>query len=150
MEKEYWDDDEVRSHISEWAVWAILDRSTELELILLKGHLLIEAILDSTLLRSKKLDCSKYSFFRKVRVLESIQKNEAGKIDLIVDSLKQLNQMRNKLAHEFGFRVEMAGLDLWAQNILNNLEGEKFTNHTYRTKIVHAFSTIIYHISQIK
>lgn len=144
------EDDKLLSHLIEWAVWAKLDRSTELELILLKGHLLLEGILDSTLSRSKQLDCSKYSFYRKVQILDTVKTMEFEKINLIVDSLKQLNQMRNKLAHEFGFKIEMGGLDKWAKNILDNLEGEKFTNHTYRTKIVHAFSTMAYHISLIK
>lgn len=143
------EDDKLLSDLLEWAVWATLDRSTELELILLKGHLLIEGVLDSKLSDSKQLDCSKYSFYRKVQALESVKTSEPENINFIVDSLKQLNQMRNKLAHEFGFEIEKAGLDKWAKNILDNLEGEKFTNHTFRTKIVHAFSTIVYHISQI-
>ena len=50
----------------EWAVWGHLDSKTDLELLLLKGHLLLEVILDTTLERNNIKDYNNYSFYRKL------------------------------------------------------------------------------------
>ena len=50
----------------EWAVWGHLGTQTDLELILLKGHLLLEPILEIVLKRNNFQDIENYSFYKKL------------------------------------------------------------------------------------
>tara|TARA_R110002072_G_scaffold35506_3_gene105052 strand:+ start:1298 stop:1732 length:435 start_codon:yes stop_codon:yes gene_type:complete len=126
----------------EWAVWGHLDSKTDLELILLKGHLLLETVLETSLSRCKINKSEDYSFYKKIKAFETIKFKETEKHKFIVRSLNKINRLRNNLAHEFHFDIKNGELELWSGDILENLEGEKFTRFTYRTKIVHAFSII--------
>jgi len=126
----------------EWAVWGHLDSTTDIELILLKGHLLLETVLETSLNRSDINKSEDYSFYKKIKVFENIEFKETEKHKFIVSSLKKVNKLRNNLAHEFHFDIKNGELKLWSAEILENLKGEKFTRFTYRTKIVHAFSII--------
>ena len=128
--------------LMEWAVWGHLDSETDLELVLLKGHLLLELILGTILSRNNIPNYEDFSFHKKIIELEKINMNDNDKKDFIVSSLKEINKLRNKLAHEFEFEIDKGGLEIMASNILDNLRGRKFTKYTYRTKIVHSFSTI--------
>jgi len=133
----------------EWAVWGHLDNKTDLELILLKGHLLLDYIIDTTLERNNITDYKSYSFFRKVKILEQIDFQNSKQKDFIISSLLTLNRLRNKIAHEFHFDIENGEFELWSLEILKNLEGTKFTKHTFRTKIVHSFSIISKNILEL-
>ena len=128
--------------IVEWAVWGHLSSETDLELILLKGHLLIEMVMDTALGRNKILNYKNYSFYKKISILETIDFKDGDKKKLIISSLKTLNNMRNKLAHEFHFDISNGEFEQWASIILENLQGIKFSKYTYRTKIVHSFSAL--------
>lgn len=133
----------------EWAVWGHLDSKTDLELILLKGHLLIEMVIDTTLGRSSIDNYKNYSFYKKISVLENIDFKENHKKKLIISSLKVLNNLRNKLAHEFQFDINNGKFEQWASIILENMDGVKFSKYTYRTKIVHSFSVLSINILKL-
>ncbi len=126
----------------EWVVWGHLDSKNDLELILLKGHLLLETALETSLSRCEINKFEDYSFYKKIKAFENIKFKENEKHKFIVCSLKKINRLRNNLAHEFQFDIKNGELELWSADILGNLEGEKYTRFTYRTKIVHAFSII--------
>tara|TARA_B110000967_G_C18884655_1_gene563216 strand:- start:123 stop:569 length:447 start_codon:yes stop_codon:yes gene_type:complete len=134
----------------EWTVWAHLDSKTDLELILLKGHLLVETILETVLKRNNILDCENYSFYRKITSLETFEVENKLKKDFIIASLRGINRMRNNLAHELHFDIGNGDFEIWTSNILQNLKGEKFTKYTYRTKIVHSFSVLSKNILEIE
>lgn len=136
--------------LAEWAVWAHLDSETNLELILLKGHLLIETILEAVLLKNNIGQDDNFSFYRKTNELEKISFRETIKKDVIINSLKEVNRLRNKLAHEFNFEISSGDLELWGKNILDNLKGTKHTKFTQRTKIVHAFSILAINILELQ
>lgn len=126
----------------EWAIWGHLDSKTDLELILLKGHLLLETVLETSLNRCDINKSEDYSFYKKIKAFESIDFKETEKHKFIISSLKKVNSLRNNLAHEFGFNIKNGEFELWSAEILGNLDGEKYTRFTYRTKVVHAFSVI--------
>jgi uncharacterized protein YutE (UPF0331/DUF86 family) len=128
--------------LAEWAVWATLDSKTDVELILLKGHLWLELVLDITLERNSDRNYKNYSFYKKVCTLEKIDVQDKETFNIIITALKEVNQLRNKLAHEPHFEIGNGELQSWSANVLENLKGKKFTRHTYRTKIVHSFSVI--------
>ncbi len=136
--------------IVEWAVWANLDTKTDLELILLKGHLLLEFILDIKLERSNILDYKEYSFYRKILNLKNIDFEDNVKKDYIISCLQTINKIRNKLAHELHFNIGNGELEIWSSNILVKFKGEKFTKYTFRTKIVHSFSILSKNILELK
>lgn len=133
----------------EWAVWGHLDSKTDLELLLLKGHLLMEVILDTTLSRNDVSDYKNYSFHRKIITLENLQLKDKAKKEFIISSLKDLNRLRNKVAHEFHSEIDNGEFQLWSSNILEKLKGKKFTKYTFRTKIVHSFSILAKNILEL-
>ena len=126
----------------EWAVWGHLDSKTDLELILLKGHLLMEVVLNSTINRRQVASVADMTFYRKILALEQTGGKRGSKHEMIIASLKELNQLRNKLAHEFHFDFADGSLHNWSENIHMHCHGEKFTRYTFRTRIVHSFSIL--------
>ena len=127
----------------EWAIWGNLHSKSNIELILLKGHLYMELSLNICLSRNNLDYSENFSFYRKIKLLENIKLQDEIRKDFLVTSLRELNQMRNSLAHEVHFDLEEDGkFELWSDNIQNNLKGEKYSRFTYRTKIVHSFSTL--------
>lgn len=133
----------------EWAVWGHLSSKKDIELILLKGHLMLETALEITLSRNNKKN-DDYSFYRKITILENdIITNSPGK-QFIINSLKEINSMRNKLAHEFFYDDLNTKLEKWSDSILNNLKGKKFSRFTHRTKIIHSFSILTVNLLKIK
>tara|TARA_R110002049_G_scaffold308784_1_gene514075 strand:- start:343 stop:807 length:465 start_codon:yes stop_codon:yes gene_type:complete len=135
--------------LMEWAVWGHLDSRTDLELILLKGHLLIEQILDGKLNRCGIENRKSLSFYGKILAIEKLDFEQTEKKKIILNALKKLNKLRNNLAHDYKFDLNNGELELWAKGILKNLNGEKYTRFTFRTKIVHAFSTLTINILEL-
>lgn len=133
--------------VLEWSVWANLDSCENLELTLLKGHLILELIMDS-ILSSKNASYSELSFFRKVKVIKGEFENASNKP--IFHYLLELNNLRNKLAHEYNFKVESGELQRWADSVLSTNMGMKYTKFTYRTKIVHGFSSLAYSLASLE
>lgn len=120
-----------------WSVWAHLDNEKNLELILLKGHITIELLLDGLLDDRGNKRFSNYSFSRKVAELERLYIDAT-----IIAHLRELNKIRNKLAHEFSFDIYEGELARWSESVLCSFPYRKYSKFTYRTKIVHAFSAL--------
>ncbi len=133
----------------ELAVWGHLDSKTDLELILLKGHLIIEHILEIKLSRCRIENKKTFSFYNKILALDKINFEQSEKKKIILSSLLKLNKLRNNLAHDFYFDLNNGEFENWAKNVLENMNGEKYTQYTYRTKIVHAFSTLTINILEL-
>lgn len=134
----------------EWVVFGHLNRITNLELILLKGHLLIETILEIVLKRYTDTAVENNSFYRKILILKSIDFQDETRKEFIVLSLKKINRLRNKIAHEFLFDIANKEFEIWALNIFQNLKGEKFSKYTFRSKIIHAFSILTNNMLALK
>ncbi len=136
--------------LAEWAVWGHLADKKDLETVLLKGHLLLEPVLNTALSRGGITDCINFSFYRKVSLLKTINSNDRKKQEAISILLEELNLLRNKLAHEALFDVnDNDELKSWSEKVLSQFEGEKFSKYTYRTRIIHSFSTIAKSILEI-
>jgi len=127
----------------EWLVWGSLEPKTDLELILLKGHLLLEKVIETVLNRYGIREIENYSFYKKIIELKKVVPHEIKNKDLIIESLIILNRLRNKLAHELDYEVENDDdFAEWFTNILASLKGRKWCKYTHRTKIVHSFSVL--------
>lgn len=126
----------------EWAVWANLDKNQDLELILLRGHLILELFIDSLL---ENDGCKKYknlSFYSKVNLLTNIADNKVVDFDSIKTYLLSINNLRNKFAHEWGFDICESEIEVWSKGVISAFEAEKFSKYTYRTIVIHAFSLL--------
>ncbi|EGR1221068.1 TPA: hypothetical protein ACMDT1_002100 [Vibrio parahaemolyticus] len=114
----------------EFGVWNRLETVREQELILLKGHLILDVALT-------ELYGDKLSFYGKANKLSQ---NEERRI--CAQMLLEINSIRNKLAHEFFFYAIESGLLEWAEGVLVKIEFTKYSKMTNRTKIIHAFSAL--------
>ena len=108
-----------------------LDDYKDAQLILLKGHLMLEVLL-SEVVQDKEL-----SFYGKTNKFNNLFNSK-----FLSDSLLELNGIRNKLAHSWDFKVEESGLLEWSDTILNNIKYEDSFRRTERTKIVHAMTAL--------
>jgi hypothetical protein len=135
--------------IAEWAVWGSLDDKRDLEIILLKGHLLLEMILGLILSRNGFYNCNDYSFYRKIGLLSTLNAIEKDNLAKVIIALTEINTLRNKLAHEVLFQVDDSSFSNWAIEVLSNFKGTKYTKYTRRTKIIHAFSILSKEILEI-
>lgn len=123
----------------ELAVWGNLDRYSDYSLILLNGHILLEKVLEIVLDRLGVTDIENQSFHSKVIRLKNLLKDSSQK-ESIIQSLTELNRLRNKLAHEFKFDIKNGEFEIWSDNVHSKFNGEKYTKFTSRTKVVHSFS----------
>ncbi len=128
--------------VFEWTVWANLDKKRDIELILLKGHLILEGFVESLLCNGNLEQFVSSSFFKKVSVLNHLQGCNLENVEIIKHYLFALNKIRNSFAHEWSFSISESGLEYWSQEVLSAFSGEKFSKYTYRTKIIHAFSAL--------
>lgn len=127
--------------VLEWSVWASLDKHKDAELVLLKGHLILEVFIDNFLKNNTSENINKLSFYGKVKKLEKIC-STVGFESRLVEYLFELNAIRNKFAHEWQFSTKSSGMDIWAKNVLSRVSATKYTRFTPRTKIVHSFSAL--------
>ena len=132
--------------ILEWAVWANLDRHKDVELALLKGHLIIEVLvngaIDKHLSKGQHISSLNLQFAKKIHLLYLLSKDSSPKAKDAHDLLLRLNAIRNKLAHDFEFEHEDSNLAQWAEEVLAKLPVNKMTRYTYRTRIAHAFAAL--------
>ncbi|WP_134356001.1 hypothetical protein [Flavobacterium psychrophilum] len=149
-DKDKLSDSEKLDFFYEWAVWGHLSSKKDLDSILLKGHLMLETAIERMLSRNKISFNENDSFFRKLTLLEQNLTNKNTEVYFIINSLKKVNLMRNKLAHEVNYTELDNDIENWSKNIMKNLKGEKFSKFTYRTRIVHSFSILTINLLRIK
>jgi len=132
------------TQLIEWATWQDLDKYQSFELILLKGHLQIEMFLGVCLRSRAKLIESKIfnlSFHGKLLKLGAIDCTD-GKLSMLLEFARELNRMRNRLAHEaFAERIDIDLLN-WAHDVLDKIPAQRFQKRTNRTIITHAMSSL--------
>lgn len=133
---------EDHTKVMEWVVWANLDKNKDLELILLKGHLILEIFLDNLLKNGSQENHKKLNFFGKVNILSKVMGSETVEIETIKNHLLSINNIRNKFAHEWSFKIHESKIEKWSVDVLSTFKGEKFSKFTYRTKVIHAFSSL--------
>ena len=133
----------------DWAVWANLDRHRDVELILLKGHLFLEIFLASALsLRTSLTEpqIKSLSFSAKARALAEAD----AQLSKVMEHVRSLNKLRNKLAHE-PFPDELqTELKIWSEQVLSSCSIQKHQKYTSRTKITQAIAALarkIYELS---
>jgi hypothetical protein len=127
----------------DWAVWANLDRHRDTELILLKGHLLLEVMISEGLSARLSLtepQIRKLSFREKLKALAALAETDQALAEAL-KFLGQLNRLRNKLAHEPFPELETE-LATWSDQVLRVFLTRKHQRYTPRTKITQAISAL--------
>jgi len=139
------------SQLMEWAVWAHLDSQKNIELVLLKGHLMLEVMVNSALSSHFKQGSASdlgLSFHKKVELLERFRAKGDPMFSKVKQAIFQVNRIRNRLAHNWQFESQEE-LSTWAESVLAEFPCEKFTRFTFRTRIVHAFATLAREVSEL-
>lgn len=100
-----------------------LHRDDEIELLLLKGHLILEQALNAQLSlhipNKKSLDGLNLMFSKKLDLLVALEGGDPIKLIDSVKHLKEINRIRNKLAHQLEFKCHHKELKTWACAVLN-------------------------------
>ena len=115
----------------EHSVFYTLITYENIEMIILKGHLTLE------LLMSRIIPNKNVSFYGKSLIIQKIDE-----LEFEGSMLLELNMIRNNLAHNYEFKLEESGIIEWSNKIITKLEHTKFSRHTKKTKIAHAFSAL--------
>ncbi|URI10046.1 hypothetical protein MW290_31420 [Aquincola tertiaricarbonis] len=122
-----------------------MDEVTDTELILLKGHLLLESVIDQSLghlVRRDGVDSLNISFAKKLQLLRLLHDMDHEQFLKIQAFTLQVNRLRNKLAHELNFDSSASEFERWANAVLDAFPATKISKYTFRTKIVHAFASL--------
>lgn len=133
------------SKIIEWSVGVQLDRIKEIQFILLKGHLMLEVAVNHAihiLCDHRKYKIRDLSFHRKLQILENQQTNARSDLTRAIVHLRNLNLLRNRLAHELQFVDGTDALGRWSEVVLAEFPGTKVTRNTFRTKIIRAIGAL--------
>lgn len=133
----------IPTPLIDWAVWSSLDRYRNAELILLKGHLMLEVMLSEVLRMRLSLtdqQIRKLSFHEKLNALTVVAETDKS-LTKALEFLRLLNKLRNILAHELFPKFE-PDLAAWSDQVLHVFKSSKYQRHTSRTKITQAISAL--------
>lgn len=129
----------------ECITWASLDRHQSSELIVLKGQLILELMLDIRLGMSGTISAkalSDISFSKKITLFSQSLLPTDKENQEIYKFCIELNKLRNRLAHEVSFTNCDSELEGWAKLVLNSLPSTKFQKYTKRTMATQAIAAL--------
>jgi len=115
----------------------------DIELMLLKGHLILEQVLNELLIlyfnNRKNLENLNLMFSKKLELLVGLKGPLTGmKADMA--HLKEINRIRNKLAHQLEFDEYHTDLKKWACGVIGNVPKTIDRKSTYLNTVRHAFT----------
>jgi hypothetical protein len=127
--------------ILEIAVEIKLKEYQEMEMILLKGHLILEQTINQ-LIKKYVNDVNPFEsmnlmFAKKILILQALIGDNFKDIFL---HLKELNRIRNKVAHELFFAKYHDDLKKWACNVNGHTPKTINTKRTYKNQVIKAFA----------
>ena len=105
--------DYIERHIAE---------QDEVELLLLKGHLVLEQAINARLFMhmssEKQLIDMNLMFGKKVDLLVALEGRRPIESVDVITHLRVINKIRNKLAHHLDFESHYTELEKWAKSVL--------------------------------
>ncbi len=115
----------------------------DMEIILLKGHLVLEQLLNQLIhahqLDAKRIDSMNLMFSKTLELAMAID----GR--LLKDKyphLKEINRIRNKVSHELFFSEFHDDLKKWSSDVLGYTPKTINTKRTYKNHVIKAFSLL--------
>lgn len=131
----------IPEEVLEYSVTVKLKEYSDMEMILLKGHLVLEQILHQFIsahqLDSKRVDAMNLMFSKTLELAMAI---DANSIVEKYPHLKEINRIRNKIAHELLFDDYHEDLKKWASNVLGYTPKTINSKRTYKNHVIKAFS----------
>ncbi|KEZ79115.1 hypothetical protein [Salinisphaera hydrothermalis] len=109
----------IPNEVLEYSVKVTLKEYSDMEMILLKGHLVLEQILYQFIsahqLDSKRVDAMNLMFSKTLELAMAI---DANSIKEKYPHLKEIKRIRNKISHELFFDDYHQDLKKWASTVL--------------------------------
>ncbi|EAQ95973.2 hypothetical protein [Congregibacter litoralis] len=122
-----------------------LDDAYDIETILIKGHLIIEQALNEWLglyiNNEKRLRGLGLTFSRKIDLAVALHRNPPKRMDSLVQQLREINRLRNKLAHKLDFDVHKDELVTWCKSV-SEIEYGMNKEATLKRNVIVAFSAL--------
>ncbi|KGO98676.1 hypothetical protein [Novilysobacter defluvii] len=113
----------------------------DIEMILLKGHLILEQALNQMLLgyikSEKGLSELNLMFAKKLDLLVALSGQSYGADEIA--QLREINRIRNKLAHQLDFTDFHGDLKRWACHVVGYTPKTIDRKQTYRSTLMKAF-----------
>lgn len=123
------------------AVTVKLNEYQDMEMILLKGHLILEQtvnqLIDIHVKDPKRIDSMNLMFARKIELLSALIGHQFSEH---YEHLKELNKIRNKVAHELFFDKYHEDLKSWACSVNMYTPKTLDRKRTYKNSVIKAFS----------
>ncbi|MDV5087205.1 hypothetical protein R2R29_22530 [Vibrio diabolicus] len=120
---------------------------SEVELVLLKGHLILEQAINQHLLlyieSKKSLDALNLMFAKKVDLLVALEGSQPSAWQEYVPYIKRINSIRNKLAHQLNFDDYHDDLKAWACDVVGYTPKTLNRQTTYRNTVAKAFCFLV-------
>ena len=124
-----------------------LMKQNEVELILLKGHLILEQAINQHLQlyidNRKNLDSLNLMFAKKVDLLIALEGEKPNAWQQYASHIKELNKIRNKLAHQLNFHSYHEDLKNWACKVLGQTPKTINCKTTYKNTVIKAFCLLV-------
>lgn len=125
----------------EYAVEIKLKEYQDMEMILLKGHLILEQtinqLIEEYVKDIKAIESMNLMFAKKILILQALV---GDNFTDIFCHLKELNRIRNKVAHELFFEKYHDDLKKWACNVNGHTPITINTKRTYKNQVIKAFA----------
>lgn len=133
----------IPQELLEASVTITLKEYKDMEIILLKGHLVLEQVL-CQLLSAHQLDLKRINSMNLMfnKTLELVMAIDSNVIANEYPHLKEINKIRNKVAHELFFDDYHDDLKKWASSVLGYTPKTINTNRTYKSHVIKAFSLL--------
>ena len=131
----------IPKNLLETSVTINLKEHNDIEIILLKGHLILEQALYQ-IISAYKLDSRRISAMNLMfnKTLELVMAIDPMIIKNEYHHLKEINKIRNKVAHELFFDDYHDYLKKWASSVLGYEPKTINSKITYKNHVIKAFS----------
>jgi len=119
-----------------------LKNPDELELILLKGHLVLEMALNRILvnyIHEAHLSSLNLMFAKKIELVAALKEFNQPIARDELGQLREINRIRNKLAHKLDFAEFHSDLKKWACDVVGYIPTTIYRRRTYRNTLLKAF-----------
>lgn len=130
--------------ILEHAVTVMLKSYDDMEMILLKGHLVLEQMLNQLLvahgLDEKRLSGMNLMFGK---TLDLVLALDGRALEELYPHLRKVNRIRNKVAHELFFEKYHNDLKEWASDVLGYKPKTIDSKRTYKNHVIKAFTFVV-------
>ena len=131
----------IPQEVLKYAVTSTLKEYGEMEIILLKGHLILEQTLNQ-LIASHQLDTKRINKMNLMfgKTLELAMALNGSVLKNIYPHLKEINRIRNRVSHELFCEDYNNDLKKWASSVLEYRPKTIDSKRTYKNHVIKAFS----------